>query len=1105
MVACAMKRFVAGVVCLALILVMPPPSAWAQFAETARAIPTGGLSGAGASIGAAASIPALSLMPLSAPALAAAPIAPALAVPAPVAAPAISAVEAKPAAADNPGPAVRAVLTETARALSAPDARPAVALEKLFSGAASPAASLAAESSFGTGILKRLMRAKPADEKADPEVFAIMKRLRERINARRRAQGKKEIPMPEIVADPLSLPNVYSTGRDPFHALVGVTSGIKEMMLDPENVRDAAARLIANSQPASKAFKTFRVAVAGSISGVTEASQAADIQAAVLKADRVELKALGTRMLTAVLAREFSRATRRRMLAGAIMGAVSSSVALASNAAIRVLGRARAGDGENTPLGAIWAPVIGRIVRMASSRNVEGKADEDGALLAEDPQALALALGMLSAWRPAPALRVSGAGLPGIAAASFLMSVSPIEQAASAGMLSALDAARFDRFATHPKTASRIDKLTDLADALRSAKPSRTREAVAAPVRSKVGFFRGAWEKLRSLYRVLPDEGRNRAFWAFTLGQSLAALGMDFNYTALPNLVAPTKADNAKLGFNRATNWGAQAAGSLMTGPLVDRQPVKRTLIWTYAGRAVLLALVPVLFVTGHFSFAVFCLLIALAGFLQSTGATAGSVAFNRILGEDEAYYNRANAIMTIVTNVVGVAGPLLAGAFIAWAGAFFALPLMGSALSYGVYAALMLATAVGYGIMLKLPRDEILQARRDLKKALKTADLGDARVKGVGAARLPGGRQTLVVEISGVEPALVKGVPAEFAGYPVKITAPRRAIRELIDGFKLTWSNRFLRRYLTLSTLSLAAGDSLTFAVMPRYLADVLHAGPGAFGLFLAASALGVGVASGVTALIKDPAHAALAPVAVEFRATLAARDQELTPGELDRAAAAVRGALDEVLERYKTEWREGRGRARPLQELAADVLGETARELGRVLELSGEEAVALLEATGAARDVRLWAVRRGARYVESSRRDAKSGMDSLQRQGKWSNLLHAASWAAYAGVFFLHSLWPSVALMFASALLAGPGNIIWSSLTTRVVTGSFANDQGKVYSAMTFYTLAASVVGVLALGWMMAVLPTAVGLLVTGGVLLACLVFDLILTYAVFPLKHP
>jgi Zn-dependent protease with chaperone function/MFS family permease len=1019
---------------------------------------------------------------------------------------------------------------------------------------------------FATKIIKLVMRDKAADEKSDPEVFAAVRGLREKINAKRRARGRKEIPMPEIVDDPLPLANAYATGRDPFHALVGVTAGLKDLTLDPENVRDGVARLIADAKPGSKAFKVYRLAIAGTISGVTEGSSAADVQAAVLKADRVELKALGVRMLTGVLGHELSHVMDRHMLSGAIAGAVSSTIAFASYGVMWAVGHAHVGAGrlldkllgrrapEASPeagaeaeaaaeggsrtllvdpisigvavkslpallklFAALWVPVMTQIVQMASSRNSEGLADEDGALLTGDPQALALGLGLLTTWRPRTGYTLAGINLPGVTALSFLMTVNPLQQAAAAGALPKLDAATeavigkgddflSDLFVTHPDTARRIDKLSDMADSLRAAKPSKPPVIVdvPSPVPARPGLARRAWEKVKSVYRVLPDEVRNRAFWMFTLGQSLATLGVDFHYTALPNLVAPTKADTAKLGYNRAANWGAQAASSLLTGPLVDSQPVKRTLVWTYVGRAVLMAAVPVLFVTGHFGFAVFCLIIAAAGFLQSTGSTAGSVAFNRILGDDEAYYNKANAIETIVTNVVGVAAPLAAGAFIAWAGSLFAVPLMGSALSYGVYAVLLLATGVGYGLLLKLPRDAMLQTRRALKKSLKGADLGGGRVKDVEAERLPDGREGLLVGVAGGDASKAAGLPATFQGYPVRAGKPRSAVRELVEGFKLTWSDRFLRLYLTLSTLSLAAGDSLTFAALPRYLADILKAGPGAFGIFLSAMALGVGAASAAMTFVKDPAQAALAPVAAEFRAAMQARDAELTAGELDRAAASVRGALNEVLERYKLEWKEGRGRTRSAQELAADVLAESAPGVARAVEATPEEAAALLEATGAARDVRLWAARRGARYEDGARRDAKSGMDSLQRQGRWSNIVHATSWLAYAGVFFAHALWPSVGLMVIASLLSTPANIIWSSLTTRVVAGRFPNDQGKVYSAMTFYMLACSVVGVLGLGWLMATVPTAVALLITGGILLACTVFDLVQTRLIFPINR-
>jgi Zn-dependent protease with chaperone function len=382
---------------------------------------------------------------------------------------------------------------------------------------------------FATKIIKVVMHDTPADEKTDPEFFAIMKNHREHINAQRRAAGKKEIPMPEMVIDPLPLPNAYATGRDPMHALVGVTVGIKEMTLDPENVRDGVARLISNTNPSSKAFKVFRLAISGSITGVTTASSPADIQAAVLKADRVELKALGVRMLSGVLGHEFSHVMDRHMLSGSIAGAISSSIAFASYGVMWAVGHAQiagkklmdkilgrkplpvepsikgddaAEEGSNKTLvvepitaglavkslpallklfAALWVPVLVQIVQMASSRNNEGMADEDGAHLSEDPESLALALGLLTTWRPKSGFMLPGTTLPRVVALSHIMTVNPIEQAWQAGALPKLDAFTeavvgkgddflFDLFVTHPDTIVRIEKLHDMAEALRAEK-----------------------------------------------------------------------------------------------------------------------------------------------------------------------------------------------------------------------------------------------------------------------------------------------------------------------------------------------------------------------------------------------------------------------------------------------------------------------------------------------------------------------------------------------------------------------------------------------------------------------------------------------------------
>lgn len=1051
---------------------------------------------------------------------------------------------------------------------------------------------------FAKNIIKALMKAKPTTKEQDPEFFRIMEELRDRINAKRRAAGKKEIPMPEMVIDPMPVPNAYATGRSPYKAMVGVTVGIKRMLLDPETARDGLVRLLGSVEPGSKAFKTFRLAISGTIPGIAADAAPAEVAAAVLKADRVQLKALGERMLRGVLGHEFSHVMDRHMLSGSIAGAISSGVAFASYGVMWAVGHvktsklnpfrdrsldkrpqsgAQTGEGENgsgvkpeafEPITtgivlkslpalmklfvALWAPVAMQIIQMASSRNNEGMADEDGALLTEDPESLALALGMLTTWRPPSGLRLMPVSrLPMAAALQHIMIVNPIEQMQGAGALPKTEAAgaptraddfMFEMFITHPNTNTRIEKLHDMSQAMKGVRADKPRPPspdggggggggkplafapMTAPSSIGGGLLLGAWKGFKNLFRVLPDEGRNREYWKFTLGQAVTMLGVNFHYTALPKLVAPDKADASKLGYNRAINWGAQALSSLTTGPLVDRASTQKVVVWTYVARSLLMMSVPILFFHGYLTFAVFAGLVAAAGFLQSMGMTAGSVAFNRILANDTAHYNKAYAVFTVVLNLVGVVGPLLAGAFIGAMDARYGL-LAGNALAYVVYGGLMLVTAIGYAIFLKLPRDEMMQARRDLGALLEEKGVGGARYRGISAASMDG-KPTLIVEVTG-DLSLVSGVPAEFDGKPVTVIAQRRVMRELVEGFRLVWANRFLRLYLLFMTLALMASDALIFAALPRYIADVLQPGStampalaaipllgplfagltskaGAFGLFLAAASLGTGVGSALSALAKDPAQVVLVSSSVDFRAALAARDAALSGEQLDAAATALRVAPAVVLRRYAAEWVKDAAASKDAAQLAADSLEEAAHGVAAALAIPVEEARALLVATGAERAARAVLARRGVALLKEAAREARTGMDRLQRQGRWSSWLHGLSWLAYIGVFFAGGLWTSVGALLVSALLAAPAVVIWSSLVTKVVAGSYPESQGKIYSAMFFYQLLCSIGGVLLFGWLMTFLPTMTVLMVTGGVLAVCALLDFLQPWRVFPLNR-
>ncbi len=1022
---------------------------------------------------------------------------------------------------------------------------------------------------FAKKIIKLMMKAKPTTKDQDPEFFSIMEGLRDKINADRRAKGKKEIPMPEMVIDPMDAPNAYATGRSPFAAMVGVTKGIKTMTLEPEIVRDGVVRLIASTDAGTKEFKVFRRAIAGSVTGIPADATPAQVAAAVLKADRSELKALGVRMLRGVLGHEFSHVMDRHMLTGSIGGAIASGVAFASYGVMWAVGHAQVavkkafgwrskeaspeasatrpdGDAGVKPealdpistgivikslpallrlFAALWAPVVLQILQMASSRNNEGMADEDGALLSEDPESLALALGLLTTWRPAAGFRLPGSVVPRAASMQHIMIVNPLEQLENAGALPKTSASGgptraddliFELFITHPNTGVRIRKLHDMSEAMRGIRPAKPKPPEggggggggdprvsfvphAGPASENIGggLLRGAWAKLKSSLRVLPDEGRNRQFWIFALGQGLIMLGVNFHYTALPKLVAPTKEDAVKLGYNRAINWGAQAGASLVTGPLIDRASTQKVVVWTGVARAALMMLVPVLFFQGYLGFAMFAALIAAAGFLQMAATTAGTVAFNRILADDVDHYNKANGVLTIVMNAVGVVGPLLAGAFIATVSAHFGL-LSGNAMAYAVYGALILACSVVYTLWLKLPRDEMMAARRDLGAVLKRDGVGGAAYRGVTGGQVEG-RPAILVEVDGDVSAAV--VPAEFGGFPVKAVARRRVFNEVVEGFKTIVRDRFLFRYLLSLTLAVMLGDGLLFAALPRFLEDVLHAGAGSFGLFLAASSLGTGLGSGLMAFARDPQQMALAPSARVFRSELSALEPALDAKALDAATAALRGALPSVLARYKEDWLKG-GPAVSGATFGADLTGEGARAVGLALGRSEAEALSLLEATSASSDLRAWANLRGAKLLAGAFKDATTGMDRLQRQGKFTSWLHGFSWLAFAALFFSGSLHLAVALMLVSSILGAPASVAWTSLTTKVVSGSYNESQGKIYSAMFFYQLVFAIAGVLIVGWLMSAFATGTVLLIAGGVMGLCALIDFVSPSLIFPI---
>jgi heat shock protein HtpX len=201
------------------------------------------------------------------------------------------------------------------------------------------------------------------------------------------------IPMPRVYLIPEAQPNAFATGRNPSHAVVAVTEGI--------------------------------------------------------------LGLLSARELRGVLAHEIAHVKNRDILVSSIAAALASAITYVAHA-VGFLGLAGRDEEERPPAGgvllALVAPLGATLIQLGISRSREYLADETGARLSGDPQALASALMKLAH---------GAAAIPFAAepAAASLFIVNPLSGGGSL----------LDLFSTHPPVQDRVDRLLAMAQVNRSS------------------------------------------------------------------------------------------------------------------------------------------------------------------------------------------------------------------------------------------------------------------------------------------------------------------------------------------------------------------------------------------------------------------------------------------------------------------------------------------------------------------------------------------------------------------------------------------------------------------------------------------------------------
>jgi len=178
---------------------------------------------------------------------------------------------------------------------------------------------------FSDRAVLKMYRAQVVDAGQDPELYAMVDRLRRRAG----------LPMPKLAIAPAQQPNAFATGRNPEHAVVCVTQGIRQ--------------------------------------------------------------ALSPRELEGVLAHELAHVKHRHMLVGTMAATMAGAVSLLATVARwgAIFGGFGGRDNRNgfgLLIMSIVAPIAAMIIQFAVSRANEFQADRTGGELLGDPNALADAL-----------------------------------------------------------------------------------------------------------------------------------------------------------------------------------------------------------------------------------------------------------------------------------------------------------------------------------------------------------------------------------------------------------------------------------------------------------------------------------------------------------------------------------------------------------------------------------------------------------------------------------------------------------------------------------------------------------------------------------------
>jgi len=373
-----------------------------------------------------------------------------------------------------------------------------------------------------------------------------------------------------------------------------------------------------------------------------------------------------------------------------------------------------------------------------------------------------------------------------------------------------------------------------------------------------------------------------RSLWGLFWGHHITTVfGVNFHVLSLPFLVKDTLGmGTAAMGLARNLHMGSMAVVNLLPiGYLIDKTDYRVVFIATSLARALLMASIPLLFMSGGLHFTILAAIIAINPIFQSVMIVADGAARKSFLGKDEKLNKDAAATLGKWDSLAGMLMPLLAG----WAVGMMVtgLGLGGYAMAYGVYGALLLASIPFYWFMVRdsrfpgndkmgplafgaqiltfigaLAASAVHPLTAILTWSFRSFFKHDrpAFPEGLGGRALWAAREALVA-LAGAA-LLPFALLKALAKLPGAIKAARakggkrRTIPEILDGYKQMEGVAYILRNKTLRILTMVMAlevlliDALPFVLIPSLITDALGAAPTTLSVPLWAAAVPAGLA---------------------------------------------------------------------------------------------------------------------------------------------------------------------------------------------------------------------------------------------------------------------